>query len=489
MRVAFVWPEVLDMARYRELRREFPPFGALYLAAILEENGVDVELFKLSPDKLEFDFSEFDAVGFSISASATFNLFMECKERSKFRADCLFMVGGVHANLLPEQTLLDLKPDVVGIGEGEETILEILQRRKTKDFSDVQGVCFLDGDGKPFRTPPRRISRDISKFPFPARHLLERDDFIMSDRMSNTSLRMTHIVPGRGCPFPCRFCASAQTRVQLRSGRDLRNELEHLILDYGIEGFAIVGNDFILSRENVLDICRSIADLDLRWATLTRVDRVDETSLLAMRDAGCHEIEFGVESGSQRILDAMDKRATIDQAKVALQASFESGIKNKVFLIHGFPGEDEESVAETIEFLDEVGQYIERVSLFRWVPLPGTYAFNHSSQFGIKGTLSDPDWDGDWGKFHIHHNHHHWWGTEKDFEKLTKGFDQLNAVVEERWPSRFSHNALPEDRWQTQSRQFASSMTGSLYTVNNVPENQRKPVSLPVVRLSQDRPI
>lgn len=454
MDIAIVYPEVLDMARYRERRKEFPPFGALYIAAVLEEEGHSVSIIRLHPDKLTYDLDSFDAVAMSISASATFNMFMEFRYSSKFKKGALIMAGGVHANLYPEQTLLDLTPHVVGVGEGEDTVKEIVAIWPSTDFSKIDGVCFLRS-GKPFRTSPRIPTRDIERFPLPARHLLPVDDFIMSDRMSNTNIRMTHIVPGRGCPFPCRYCASAQTRVQYRSGANVRHELVQLIRDYSIEGFAVVGNDFILSHKNVSDICSNISDLNLKWATLSRVDRVDESILKEMKSAGCYEIEFGIESGSARILEAMSKGASLDQAERALRISHATGIKNKVFLIHGFPGEDQDSTSETIRFLDKVGHLIERVSLFRFVPLPGTYAHNHPSQYGIKGTYGSPDWDGNWGKFHVHHNHHHWWGDKADFERLTVEFWRLHSYVESRWTSRFSLAELPEDQWQKQSQTLA----------------------------------
>ncbi len=457
MRVALVYPEVLDMARYRERRKEFPPFGVLYIAAALEESGIDVTIFKLEPESLEFDFRAFDAVGFSVSASATFNMFMECRSRSQFADGTLLMAGGVHANLYPEQTLLDLDVAVVGVGEGEDTVIEILRAWDRRDFSQVKGVCFRS-NGQVIRTPTRTLSRNIDRFPFPARHLLDTADFIMGDRMSDTDILMTHLMPGRGCPFPCRYCASAQTRAQFRSGANIRAELVHLVENYGIKGFAVVGNDFILSKDNVYDICSEISDLNLEWATLSRVDRVDPKLLQVMRSAGCYELEYGVESGSQRILDAMDKRATVDQVRFAMRESFKAGIKSKVFLVHGYPGEDEESTDETIRLLDEVGKYIHRVSLFRFVPLPGTYSHTNAKSLGIHGTYGADDWDGDWGKFHIHHNHHHWWGTPQDFEHLTKSFWKLHAYVESRWPSKLSLAELPPDKWINQSVDFARNI-------------------------------
>jgi radical SAM superfamily enzyme YgiQ (UPF0313 family) len=149
--------------------------------------------------------------------------------------------------------------------------------------------------------------------------------------------------------------------------------------------------------------------------------------------------------------------------------TYEAGIKNKVFLVHGYPPEDMESVNETMQFLDEVGQWVERVSLFRFVPLPGTYVYNNPDQFGLRGTDKCADWDGDWGKYHIHHNHHHWWGTDEQFEELTASYWRLREYVESRWPSRFTLDEMPDDKWQTQRDALERTLeyhSGAYQTVN-----------------------
>jgi len=436
MKIAVIYPEVMEIARYKTKRKEFPPFGALYIAAALEEHGYIVEIIKLTTDNLIYDFSDYDALAFSISSSATFNMFVECRFKSKIKDKTLIMVGGIHANLFPEQTLIDLKPHVVGIGEGEITIIEILKEIHTKNFNKIEGVCFIK-DGKPFRTLPRKLNKNIDGFPLPARHLIPQDDFIMNNRMSNTDLLMTHIMPGRGCPFPCRFCASSQTQVQYRSGKNIRQELVHLIENYKIEGFSVVGNDFILNKGNVQDICDSIQDLNLSWSTLSRVDRVDSDILLRMKNSGCYELDLGVETGSQKILDAMKKKINISQIKESLKLTFETGIKNKIFLIHGFPGENHETTMETINLLEKVGHLIDRISLFRFVPLPGTYVYNNPKEYNLRGTLNSPNWDGDWGKFHIHHNHYHWWGNDNDFKETSDSYEILSKYIESKWPPKY----------------------------------------------------
>jgi len=142
---------------------------------------------------------------------------------------------------------------------------------------------------------------------------------------------------GRGCPFPCRFCAAAQTRIQYRSGASARAELEHLIDTYRIDGFAIVDDNFIVNKHKVRDICTSIRDLHLSWSALSRVDTIDQALLQDMATSGCIEVKFGMESGSQALLKAMRKNTTQAQIRRAVAMAKQAGIKVKVFLIHGSP--------------------------------------------------------------------------------------------------------------------------------------------------------
>jgi radical SAM superfamily enzyme YgiQ (UPF0313 family) len=114
------------------------------------------------------------------------------------------------------------------------------------------------------------------------------------------------------------------------------------------------------------------------------------------------------------------------------------GIKVKLFLIHGYPGENLDTTHETMTLLDELAGDIERVSLFRFVPLPGTYVYDHPEEFDLHGTDRDPGWDGDWSRYHIHHNHLHWWGSAEDFALVQRGYEELAAMVDRLWPERFA---------------------------------------------------
>lgn len=432
MRVSLLYPEVYDMARFREGRREFPPFGVLYLAAVLEEAGHTVQVLKVTPTAAAPDLSGSDAVGFSLASSATYGLMLAARRDARIRDDALVMVGGVHCNFYPETSLRDFRAHVAAVGESEETVHGVLDRADSRRFDGVPGVLWHDGT-RVRREPARPLLRDIDQLPLPARHLLPTEDLILSDRLAGTDLRMAHVMFSRGCPFPCSFCAAGQTRIQYRSGVSARHELAHLIEAYRIQGFAIVDDNFIVNKRKVSDICAHITDLGLRWSALSRVDTVDPPLLARMAAAGCIEIKYGMESGSETLLKAMRKNTTREQIRRAVATTVDAGIAAKVFVIHGYPGEDLETTRETISLLAELRPVLSRVSLFRFVPLPGTQVYAQAPLHGIRGTHLQPDWDGDWAKFHIHHNDRRWWGTDAQWAQTQRAYQLLRDFVEEHW--------------------------------------------------------
>lgn len=428
MKVALVYPEVYDLAHYKEKRKEFPPFGVLYLAAVLEENHISVDIIKIDTGKTKYDFRDYDLVGFSTPSSATYGLIKEARFGSLFSSACTIAIGGVHASFYPEETLVDLKADVVAVGSGEKTLMEIIANHGSNDFSKIKGVCYFQ-DGKPAVTGKRLLENDIDWLPIPARHLLDEPDFIMNNRLANTNARMAHIMMSRGCPFSCRFCAVLQKKVQYRSGQNVRLELEYLKNKYNITGFAIVDDNFVVNKNRVLDICKSIKCLDLKWSALSRVDTVDYELLESMKNAGCIEIKFGVESGSEKLLSAMGKNISCNQIRNAITLADSLGIMVKVFLVHGFPGENMETTRETIQLLKDIKSMVDRVSLFRFAPLPGSYVFNNPQDFN----LNIPEHDINWERYHIYHNHRHWWGNEDDFKEMDAAYREVKKFIGDMW--------------------------------------------------------
>ncbi|WP_433189217.1 B12-binding domain-containing radical SAM protein [Actinoallomurus sp. CA-150999] len=435
MRVALLYPEVYDMARFKEARKEFPPFGVLYLAAVIEQAGHEAVIEAVTPTRTTLDLTGFDAVGFSLASSATYRLMLTARKTSVFAPDCLVMVGGVHANFYPTESLVDFDAHVVADGESEEIILDLLHRSADfgRDFTGIPGIYWRDATGQIIQGPPRALMRNIDELPLPARHLLPRQNVVMSDRLAGTDTEMAHVMFSRGCPFPCAFCAAAQSRIQYRGAASARRELEHLINAYGIEGFAIVDDNFIVHKGKVAAICDEIADLGLRWSALSRVDTVDAPLLKKMAAAGCIEIKYGMESGNEPLLKAMRKNTRRTQISNAVRMTADAGIGAKVFVIHGFPGENDATTDETISLLEELAPHLARVALFRFVPLPGTQVYADPDRYQITGTHLQPGWDGDWSRFHIHHNTRRWWGTDEQWAEVESSYARLRAFVEATW--------------------------------------------------------
>ena len=333
MRVALLYPEVYDMARFAERRKEFPPFGVLYLAAVIEDAGHEVSVQKVTPTGTLLDLTGFDAVGFSLASSVTYGVMRRARDDAAIRDDALIMVGGVHANFYPAQSLVDFRAHVLCQGESERTILEVLARAAdgSRSFAGIVGTWWMDG-GWLRQERPRAQIGDIDCLPLPARHLLPVEDIVIPDRLAGRDLPMAHVMFSRGCPFPCAFCAAGRTRVQYRSGTDVRTELVHLMDRYRIKGFGIVDDNFIVNKRKVTDICEHITDLGLTWSALSRVDTVDRPLLDAMADAGCIEIKYGVESGSETLLKAMGKNTTRAQIKKAFALTADAGIEAKAFI-------------------------------------------------------------------------------------------------------------------------------------------------------------
>jgi anaerobic magnesium-protoporphyrin IX monomethyl ester cyclase len=436
MRVVLLYPEVYDMARFKDKRKEFPPFGVLYLAAVIENAGHDVTIEAVTPSRTRLDLASYDAAGFSLASSATYGLMLRARRESSFARHALIMVGGVHCNFYPESSLTDFAADLASYGESEETILEMLDRGAARDLGGIPGILWRGPAGDIRRNSARPLMRDIDQLPLPARHLLPASHVVLTDRLAGTDLRMAHVMFSRGCPFPCSFCAAGQTRIQYRGGESARLELEHLIAAYGIEGFAIVDDNFIVNKAKVGDICDHIASLGLRWSALSRVDTIDAPLLARMAASGCIEIKYGMESGSEDLLRAMRKNTRREQIRCAVRATADAGIAAKVFIIHGFPGENQQTTDDTISLLTELAPDLARVSLFRFVPLPGTQVYASPDAYGITGTHLQPGWDGDWSAFHIHHNTRRWWGTDAQWTQVETSYRRLSDFIEAIWGSQ-----------------------------------------------------
>lgn len=378
IKVCFVYPECYEIAKFGTMRKEFPPFGVLYLASILEQYGLTVQIIPVSTTNTKLDFSEFNLVGFSIASSFAYPLIKETKKNSKFNQNSITMAGGIHASLYPEQTLNDLELDIVAVGEGEKTICEIINHLFDRDFSQIKGIYYKSGNNIN-RNDQQNMICNLDSIPFPARHLLPKDLIVM-ERLADTKLPIAHVLFTRGCPYHCNFCANQNHNIRYRSKENIMEELKLLIHDYGIQGFCITDDNFLIDKQKVIPIINEIATLNMKWSTLSRVDTVDFELLEKLKHSGCIEIKYGVESGSQEILNSMNKGITIEEIESAFYLTSAAGIKAKALIMHGYPGENLKTTMETIRLLQNLKEYISRVGLTYFTYLPGSPIYPENGQ-------------------------------------------------------------------------------------------------------------
>jgi radical SAM superfamily enzyme YgiQ (UPF0313 family) len=227
------------------------------------------------------------------------------------------------------------------------------------------------------------LIEDLDTIPFPARHIVKTNGYRAAIYSGD---KCTAMVSSRGCPHQCTFCVWPNTlyghRFRARSAKNVVDEMEEVEKKYGIDEVYFDDDTFTINRKRVMEICRLIRERDLHvsWIVQARVDTVDREVLMAMRDAGCHYILFGIESGSPEMLARMKKRITLDKAREAIRLCNELGIKSQAFFLFGIPGETKETIQQSIDFAKELGASTVQFAVA--IPQPGSPLYEECTENG-----------------------------------------------------------------------------------------------------------
>jgi anaerobic magnesium-protoporphyrin IX monomethyl ester cyclase len=292
---------------YKSLSGLYYPLGILYIAAILRKHGYKISFVDLTFGNfhdIKKELLSTDIIGIS-AASALFGSASKVANYIKeIDQDLTCIIGGPHATAFP-QDCLEKGFDIAVIGEGERTIIDLLNAiEKNKPLQDVAGIVFRKSDNLIY-TRPRALIPNLDELPFPARDLIDHKRYFASG-VEHT------LIASRGCPYNCIYCKPMidklfGRRVRMRSPFNVIDELEMLCKDYKHEvkarGVVFVDDVFTINRKWIESFCAEIKKrkLEVRWSCQTRVNLADEKVFRMMKSAGCYLIEFGVESGSQRI--------------------------------------------------------------------------------------------------------------------------------------------------------------------------------------------
>lgn len=379
-----------------------PPLGLAYIAAVLEENGIKVNIidctFGFTFDKAIKKVLKSNPSIVGIYASTPlFHTALKIARVLKKKSDVITCLGGPHPTMCPKEVILNPEVDFVVYGEGELTFLELVKALMEGhgDFKNIESILFKEND-KVIINPPRPPTKNLDLLPFPARHLLPMYAY-MAFRYLFHGFPATTLVASRGCPFHCTFCQPGLSMifgrgVRWRSPKNIVDEIEHLVERYGVKGVIFHDDTFTINKRWVTTICDEIVSrgLKIKWICNSRADTLNGSILLKMREAGCIELRIGVESGNQWVLDnVLKKGITIDQVKHAFKLAKKHGMRAWAFFMVGSPGETYEMALESIKLAREIRPDHANISIT--IPLPGTELWDITKKYGTVNK--------DWSKY------------------------------------------------------------------------------------------
>jgi anaerobic magnesium-protoporphyrin IX monomethyl ester cyclase len=379
MRVLLVFPPSVS-ALLNVLGTTAPPLGLAYLASSLEEEGVDIRI--LDAQALGLSFSDIeqeirswrpDLVGATGSTPACFDALRVLEIAKKYGAKTV--AGGPHFSFTDVETLEQYPfVDFVIRGEGEKTMVELA--RALKENREVLGILGLThrNNGIIRRSQDRPLIEDIDNIPLPAFHLLPMKRYTFGGHNYST------VMTSRGCPYRCVFCASSKLFGKKWRGRSPENvveELELLTQKYHVLNIEFLDDTFTLNQRRAERICDEIIErgLDIWWNCSSRVNTISSGLLEKMKKAGCTSIYYGVESGSQEILNRMKKGISLDQVVKVFEITKKVGMEIIGSFIIGFPGETINTIRKTIRFAKFLKPDYAQFTIC--TPYPGTELFEN----------------------------------------------------------------------------------------------------------------
>lgn len=347
MKILLVFAPAVVKPKLGELSEgRYPPLGLLYLASYLKEKlpGVEVRVIDglvKGYDKVITDIVSFKPNILGISyytpvANSAYHLINEIK---RIIPKTLVIAGGPHATALPREVLENSKADIVVLGEGEETFLELVEMVKENNanvvidnLSNIDGIIFRQNGNNYYQTLPRKPIENLDIIPFPERHLLEMNDY--KGWYLSKGKKEAVVMFSRGCPYNCIFCSNrvwkiSKPWVRFRSPENIISEIEHLVSIYGIDEVYDCSDEFNNDIEHALSICSKMRERKLKiyWKTSVRAHPLPEKLVKIMAETGCWYVMMGIESGNNETLRGIKKGITIEQIESACKILKKYGIK------------------------------------------------------------------------------------------------------------------------------------------------------------------
>jgi anaerobic magnesium-protoporphyrin IX monomethyl ester cyclase len=372
------------------------PLGLAYLAAALETEGhkprvLDLAVDRKSDTQLRKEISQSDMIGVTSTTPTINNAYAICRIAKEEGVPVV--MGGPHPTALPLESLKEC--DIVVCGEGERTIAELCNALEgERQLRDVKGIIYKENGGF-VDNRPREFIENLDDIPFPSLHLFpDINKYTVQHPLLDTKVTSGIILTSRGCPYNCLFCYKAifGSTYRYRSPQNVLAEWSLLLDKYKVKEMGIIDDSFTANPKRAIEICKLIVKekLQVPWVmpTGTRIKPISRGLLEWMKKSGCTRIAFGIESGSQQILDTIGKGITLRDVELAVDLTKSVGLKTIGLFMIGNYGEDESSINDTIRFSKRLG--LDYAIFYIATPFPGTKLFEIVLR---EGKLLITSWD------------------------------------------------------------------------------------------------
>ncbi len=404
-KVLFVIPpssiSLYSKSKIKAAVSEIPYISTATLASsVLQDNNqariVDLSVCKGNYIKeLNRVLKEFcpDFVGITFTTPLYKEALIIAEEVKKFNQDTILIAGGVHASALPEETINKSRFDVIVVGEGDKTIVELINN---SNLSKVDGICYKD-NGRVVRTKPRELIKDLDELPYPAWYLYDLKKYKAS-RLTSRKTPVGAIETSRGCVFGCTYCNKDifGRRFRFKSPKRVVDEMEYMI-KMGFKEIHIWDDNFVTDINRAKRICELMIQRKVKvpWclACGVRVDCIDDEFLRMAKKAGCYSVYLGVETGNDELLKKVNKGITTEQVVKAFKMVKKAGLETVGFFMFGLPGETEKTMQKTIDFAKKLDPDYAKVTIL--VPFPSTLIYEDMDNRGLIKTKN-------WSRYNFH---------------------------------------------------------------------------------------
>lgn len=354
------------------------PLGLLCIASFLKNDGHEIKLIDhcIKNTNIKKDIEDFrpDIIGISIMSGRGLKDSMKIAKAAR-QFGLPVLCGGYFPTMNPEAILDNGIADIVMCSEGELTFIELIEYYKgNKSLADINGIVYKE-NGKIVKTADRDFA-DLSDFPMIDWSIINPRDYFQHFFHCN---KMLYLYSSKGCPCSCKFCSNHyynRSTFRKRPNEYVIEEIKTLISDYGMDGVYFTGELWCLKKHDAYDFCQKVKEnnLNFTWGMLARAGQYTREDFQVFREAGCRYICFGIETGSERLQKELNKNVNLEKARQNFEDCDALGITSVASFMIGLPGEEEEEIIQTIEYIKSIKASI--TLIYKFSPIKNTEIYN-----------------------------------------------------------------------------------------------------------------